>query len=183
MAISTMITQTKTSQFLKDVLIVLGTSILFGLFASISIPLPFTPVPISFTVQLILFFSVILGRRGAYATFTYLGLGAMGLPMFANGAGGIIHLFGPTGGYLVGFAIASYVIAILTEQLKERSPSKIFGIMLFGNALVYVFGLPHLALYVGFDKALAFGLYPFIGPGFLKLLLAHRGLKALKYFD
>lgn len=183
MALSATIARPKTNRFFKDALIVLGASLLFALSGSISIPLPFNPVPISFTVHLILFSAVFLGMRGAYAALTYLALGALGFPVFANGAGGIIHLFGPTGGYLIGYAIAAFVIAILTERLKVKTPSKVFLIMLLGNVVVYVFGLPHLALFVGADKVLAFGLYPFIGTGAVKLILAHRGLSALKYFD
>lgn len=173
----------KDQSLFKNIFIVLAASILFGLAASISIPLPFTPVPISFTAQLILLFSVLLGKRGAYATFAYLAQGAMGLPVFANGGCGITYLLGPTGGYLIGFAVASYVVALFSERLKERSPTKVFGLMLLGNALIYVFGLPYLALTVGPTNALNFGLYPFIATDIIKLMLAHRALKALKFFN
>ncbi|MBS0630041.1 MAG: biotin transporter BioY [Verrucomicrobia bacterium] len=173
----------KDQSFLRNLFIVLATSAVFGLVASISIPLPFTPVPISFTAQLILLFSVLLGKRGAYATFAYLAQGAIGLPVFANGASGIGCFLGPTGGYLIGFAVASYVVAVFSERMREKSASKTFGLMLVGNVLFYVFGLPHLALVVGAEKALMFGLFPFIATDILKLILAQKALKALKFFE
>lgn len=174
--------QTKPQNLLREILIILATSIVFGLCGSISIPLPFTPVPIVFSLQAIILFSVLLGRKGAYATVAYLSQGALGLPVFAGGAGGIAYFFGPTGGYLIGFAILSYVIGVFSERMQEKSPSKVFVLMLFGNALVYVFGLPQLALFVGFKNALSLGLYPFLAADMLKLILAHRILKALKFF-
>lgn len=173
----------KDQSFLRNFLIVLATSVLFGLAASISIPLPFTPVPISFTAQLILLFSVLLGKRGSYATLAYLAQGAMGLPVFANGASGIGCFLGPTGGYLIGFAVASFVVGSFSDRMREKSGSKIFGLMLAGNALFYVFGLPHLALIVGSQNALKFGLYPFIATDILKLILAQRALKAVKFYN
>jgi len=173
-------TLVKDQSFLRNLFIVLATSVLFSLSAWISIPLPFTPVPISFTAQIILLFSLLLGKRGAYATVAYLAQGAMGLPVFANGAGGIGYFFGPTGGYLIGFAIASFVVGLFSERMKEKSPSKVFGLMLAGNALIYAFGLPHLALLVGYKNAFRLGLYPFVATDILKLFLAQKALKVAK---
>ncbi len=175
--------QTKTQNITKDFLIVFGASILLALSAWISIRLPFTPVPICFTAQLVLLFSVLLGKRGTYATLLYLGQGLAGLPVFANGGSGLAYILGPTGGYLIGFAIASYVVATIIEKMERKSPSKTFLIMVFGNMLMYVFGIPHLALLVGGSNALKFGLYPFIGPDIFKLMIAHRALKKLNFFQ
>ncbi|NGX37182.1 MAG: Biotin transporter BioY [Chlamydiae bacterium] len=166
----------------RDFLIVVGASILLALSAWISVRIPFTPVPISFTAPLILMLSVLLGKRGAYATALYFLEGALGLPVFANGGCGFAYLLGPTGGYLVGFVIASYVVGCLSEQMQEKTPTKIFGIMLFGNALFYVFGVTHLALLVGYANAIKFGLIPFVGLDLFKLFLANRALKTLRFF-
>ena len=175
--------QTKTQTLQKDFLLVIGASILLALSAWISIRLPFTPVPISFTAQLVLLFSVLLGKRGAYATFVYLGQGLMGLPVFSNGGSGLAYMLGPTGGYLVGFAIAAFVVGSVVDKMNEKSPTKVFLLMIFGNCLMYVFGLPHLALVIGSSNALKFGLYPFIGGDILKLMIAHRFLKKMNFFS
>ncbi|NGX26416.1 MAG: Biotin transporter BioY [Chlamydiae bacterium] len=173
---------TLTQNRFKDLFIVLGASILLALSAWISIRLPFTPVPISFTAQLVLALSVLLGKRGAYATALYVAQGAAGLPVFANGGCGIAYMMGPTGGYLIGFLIAAYAVGALVEKVHEKTPTKIFSLMIFGNALIYVFGLPHLALLVGSTNALKFGLYPFIAGDLLKLMLVQQSLKVLKFF-
>ena len=166
----------------RDFLIVVGASILLTRSAQFSIRLPFTPVPISFTVPLVLMVCVLFGKRGAYATALYVLEGALGLPVFANGGCGFAYLLGPTGGYLMGWVITSYVVACLSEQMQEKTPAKIFGIMLFGNALFYVFGVTHFALLVGYENAIKFGLIPFVGLDLFKLFVANRVLKALKYF-
>lgn len=164
----------KTHTFTRDLAIVLGTSLLFALSAWISIPLPFTPVPISFTCQLILLASVLLGKRGAYATLAYLAQGMMGLPVFAGGVGGAVLFFGPTGGYLVGYAVAAVTLGILSEQIKEKTPLKTFSLMLLGNVLIYFFGVTYLATIVGGQSALKWGLYPFVGLDLLKILILNR---------
>lgn len=172
----------KRYPLLKDALIVFGTSILFSLCALISIPLPFTPIRIVLCAQVIILFSVLLGKKGSMATLTYLAMGAMGLPIFSGGGSGIAHLLGPSGGYLVGWAVASYIIGALSERMQEKTQAKVFGVMLLGNAVIYLFGLPHLALFVGVKKSLALGLYPFIAVDLFKLILVDRALKALKVF-
>jgi len=163
--------------FLRDGFIVLAMSLLLSLCGLISIPLPFTPVPIVFSLQAVIFFSVWLGKRGAYATWAYLAQGALGLPVFAGGACGLAHFFGPRGGYLIGFAILSYIIATFSERMREKTPSKVFSLMLLGNGIAYLFGVPQLALFVGFKNALIMGLYPFLASDILKLLLAYFGIK------
>lgn len=158
-------------------MVVLGTSVLFALSSWISIRLPFTPVPISFTCQLILLSSLLLGKRGAYATLAYLGQGAAGLPVFANGGAGIGYLLGPTGGYLIGFLVASFFVATFSEKIKERSCGKLFTLMFLGNLVVYFFGISHLALLIGWRESLFCGFFPFIGPDLIKLMLALKWAK------
>lgn len=164
----------KADRLLRSLLLVLGVSVLFALSAWIAIRLPFTPVPISFTCQLILLASLLLGRRGAYATLAYLAQGAIGLPVFSNGGCGIAYLLGPTGGYLLGWAVAALLVGILSERMAHKTPLNAFALMLAGNALIFLFGLSYLALLVGVDKALAVGLYPFALTDLLKLLAASQ---------
>jgi len=168
------------SQQAKNLVVILGATLLLCLSVLISIPLPFTPVPVVFSCQMILLISAALGKRGFAATLSYLGLGAMGLPVFAGCSGGFLHFFGPTGGYLVGFALASYIVATLSERMVEKTPLKMFGTLALGNSLVFAFGIAHLALFVGFDRSLALGLYPFMGVDLLKLVMTHQALKLFK---
>lgn len=169
--------QTQIQNRFKDLLIVLGASILLTLSAWIAIPLPFTPVPITFTAQLVLFLAVTMGRKGAYATALYIAQGLAGLPVFAKGGATFAHLLGPTGGYIIGFLISACALAYLSERMKNKTPAKLFGLMMLGTAIIYSFGLPHLALFVGAGNAIKLGFAPFLPGGLIKQAIAYRGLK------
>jgi biotin transport system substrate-specific component len=175
-------THQKEHSSLNTAFVVLVSSWLLALSAQIAIPLGFTLVPMYFTVQLILFLSVFLGKKGAYATWAYLAQGALGLPFFTHAGSGIAHFFGPTGGYLIGFALAAYLVAHFSEKMEKR-PSSIFALLLVGNALIWGCGTAHLSLMLGWKNALMLGLYPFIAGDLFKLLLTMKGLKTLKFFQ
>lgn len=171
-----------TDTRLKDVFMILGVSLLIGLVAWIKVPLPFTPVPVAFSPQAVILFSLLLGRKAVYAAMTYLVLGAIGLPLFAGGGSGLAYLFGPTGGYLVGYLVTAFVVGHLCEKIENRTPAKIFALMLVGNALVFAFGLPHLALFVGGENAIRLGLLPFIAGDVAKLIGINYLLKKIRYY-
>jgi biotin transport system substrate-specific component len=158
-------------------LLVLGGSVLIGLMAQVAIPLPFTPVPITGQTFAVLLVGALLGsRRGALSAGLYLAEGALGLPVFAGGSGGLARLFGPTGGYLLGFVVAAGVVGWLCESgWDRRLPTAILA-MLIGNGLIYLFGLPWLARFVGPERALAAGLWPFLAGDLIKIALAALAL-------
>jgi biotin transport system substrate-specific component len=141
--------------------------------AQFAIRLPFTPVPISGQTFAVLLCGAALGsRRGAAAQLLYLALGCVGLPVYAAGAAGLPH--GPSGGYLFGFIAAAYVVGKLVECGWDRRLRTAALAMLAGNCVLYLFGLPWLALFVGgpLSKVLALGLLPFIPGDLIKLGLA-----------
>ena len=140
-------------------------SFVIALCAQISVPLPFTPVPLTGTTLAVLYAGALLGaRRGALAAALYLLEGGVGLPFFAGGAGGALHFAGPTGGYLIGFVPAASVTGWLSEKGWGASPIKAFGMMLLGSSVIFVFGLAGLARFAPQGKLLAMGLLPFL-PG------------------
>lgn len=178
----------------RDALLVLGGTALIVIGARISFYLPFDPfVPVTAQTFSVLLVGAALGmRRGAVTAGLYLLLGAVGLPVFAwdadahayaSGIGTIAKLgpgglvLGYTGGYLIGFVLASAVVGRLAELGWDRKIGGAIVAMLLGNGLVYVIGLPWLALAANLSPgdALLFGLYPFI-PGDLLKLLAAAGL-------
>lgn len=169
---------------LKECCIVLGASIIISLCAPISIPLPFTPVPIALAAQVILLLSVLLGsQRATLAVIAYLAQGAMGLPVFAaGGVQGMLRFVGPTGGYLLGYILAAFVTGLICEKMKERSEGKVFAAMIAGNCIIFLCGLAHLSHFVPMGSLLFLGLFPFIGGEIVKLILAQRALKALRFF-
>jgi biotin transport system substrate-specific component len=145
----------------RDLTLVLLASFVICLSGHISIPLWFTPVPIATQNSTVLLVAALLGsRRGAAAIFAFLAQGAVGLPVFSNGAAGFGHLIGSTGGYLIGYLIAGFVVGYIAE--KRSTIASAVGALAAGNAIVYVCGASYLAAFVGLNKAFALGIAPFI---------------------
>ena len=153
-----------------------------GMAAQLRIYLPFTPVPITAQVFAVLLSGVVLGSRyGMTSQAIYVGLGCLGLPWFANFRGGIEVLTGITGGYLIGFIIAAWIIGWLTESLVgARRLWYLTSLMLFGVVIIYTFGAFQLTLVLNlsFKDALIKGVLPFI-PGDIIKSLAVAGLSTL----
>jgi biotin transport system substrate-specific component len=159
--------------WLYDLLLILGGSLLIGLSAQVVIPLPFSPVPLTGQTFAVLLIGALLGsRRGAICLLTYLAEGLTGFPVFVGRASGFSHLLGATGGYLVGFVVAAFVVGWLAERGWDRRFTTSFLAMAIGNAVIYTFGITWLALFVGAGQVLALGLYPFLIGDALKITLA-----------
>jgi len=157
---------------IHEVFLVLGGSLFVALSSRIVLVLPFTPVPVTGQTLAVLAIGATLGaRRGALSLLAYLLEGAMGLPVFAGGAAGIARLVGPTGGYLWGFVAAAYVVGSLVERGWGRRLPTALASLSIGNASLYLFGLSWLARFVGVDKALPLGLYPFVAGDLVKMVL------------
>lgn len=145
----------------RDFILVILASFVICLSGYISIPLWFTPVPIATQNSTVLLMGALLGaRRGAAATFACLAQGALGLPVFSNGASGFHHFFGPTGGYLIGYLIAAFVVGYIAE--RRRTIASAVGAMAAGNLIVYLCGASYLATFIGISKAFMLGIAPFI---------------------
>ncbi len=161
----------KPADLARDAAIVILASLVIGLFAKVSIPLPFTPVPIGTQNSVILLMAAFLGaRRAAAATFAFLAQGAAGFPVFAGGVGGIVKFFGPTGGYLIGYLAAAFLVGYIIEKCKEKTVSKTFFALAAGHAAIYLFGAAYLATFIGFSKALLLGVAPFVVGDLLKIV-------------
>tara|TARA_B100000123_G_C25737722_1_gene432324 strand:+ start:2219 stop:2809 length:591 start_codon:yes stop_codon:yes gene_type:complete len=157
----------------NDFVYVLLTSIIGSFLLAISskVQIPLTPVPVTLQTLVLLVMSMFLGWRGALgATSLYLFQGSIGLPVFAHG-GGFIILFGPTGGYLFGFLIASLVVGYLAEKGWDKSVVLTFTSMTIGTLIIYLFGVIWLSYLKDLNTALVFGLLPFITPDILKICL------------
>lgn len=153
--------------------LIVGGSLFVALLAQVTIPLPFTPVPITGQTYAVLLVGAALGsRRGALSMALYLLQGGIGLPFFAGGAAGWSRLLGPSGGYLLSFVLVAFVVGWLAERGWDRRFSTCLLAMLVGEAIIYGIGLPRLATFVGTEKAAALGLLPFIPGDIIKLLLA-----------
>ena len=135
-------TSTK-SGLLFDAAVVLVGSAFIALMAQVSVPLPFSPVPITGQTLAVLLVGALLGTaRGAMTAALYLGWGIVGLPVFAGGTFGLARLAGPTGGYLVGFIAAAAVVGHLAQRGWDRRPRTCALALAIGNLVIYLFGLP-----------------------------------------
>ena len=152
-----------------------------GIMAQIIIPLPWTPVPITAQTFAVLCSGLFLGRKyGCLSQILYVILGIAFIPWFGGMTGGIETLLGSTGGFLIGFIIASYFIGLITEKYADaRNFTKMaitIGVANF--ALIYIPGLLGLALWfnvtqgtaIGIVDLLMMGLVPFIAGDIVKIL-------------
>jgi len=159
--------------------LILAASAFIALMAHVRIPLPFTPVPVTGQTLAVLLVGAALGsRRGAAAVLAYLAEGALGLPVFASGAG-LAYLFGPTGGYLVGFVAAAWVVGKMAERGHDRSFASAWLGFLLGEVVLYALGLAWLSRFVGLRQAVALGLAPFLLVDALKAVAAGLLLPAV----
>ncbi len=167
-----------TSAWLCDLVLILAGSLLVALFAQIEIPLQ--PVPITGQTFAVLLVGAALGsKRGAASLALYLTEGTLGLPFFAGAASGLSRLTGATGGYLIGFVMAAFVIGRLAERGLERSVRTSLIPFLAGTVVIYLFGVAWLAVVLGsVSQAIAAGLLPFLVGDTIKLLAAALALPA-----
>ena len=136
--------------------------------------IPVGPVPIALQNLFVFLAGLLLGARwGVWSVAIYLLTGAMGLPIFAGGTGGIAKFAGPTGGDLIGYLPAVFVIGVLTEKLPKKPVFTILALAA-GALIVYACGVPWLKAVTGmaWPKALSAGLYPFLPGDALKIVAA-----------
>jgi biotin transport system substrate-specific component len=148
-------------------------ALLVAVAAQVVVPVPFTPVPMTLQPLAVLVVGALLGAAaGASALVLYIALGALGFPVFAAGGSGVLHLIGPTGGYLLAFPVAAGV----TGAMVLAAPSSVFRVLFacaIGMVIIHVGGVAQLAL-LGGDPATAFriGFVPFLTGDLVKVGLA-----------
>jgi len=154
-----------------DIALIIGGSLVIALSARVAIG---WPVPVTGQTFAVLMIAALLGsRRGCFAVLAYITEGAAGLPVFAHGRAGFAVLLEPTGGYLVGFIAAACIVGLLAEKGWDRRIRTTVLAMVFGNIVIYAFGLLWLCCLMGVNRTvLTAGLYPFILGDLLKIALA-----------
>lgn len=182
-------TSNLTQRIARDVVLIVGFSLLVALFARFSVRLGFTPVPITGQTLAVLLTGAVLGSwRGAAALTLYLIEGSSGLDVFAgkkylwdvtagnyifgitSGGSGLVWNLA-SGGYIIGFIPAAFLVGFLCEHGWDRRVWIMLA-MLAGNIILYVPGLIQLSFFVPHGKVFEFGLYPFILGDLIKLYIA-----------
>lgn len=155
------------------VLIALMTAVTCVL-GPLSIPLPFSPVPISLTNFAIFLAIFVLGMKSGTISFIiYLLLGAVGVPVFSSFRGGFQVLAGPTGGYLIGFIFLALIMGFALDHFDRKLVPTIIG-MIIGMAVCYAFGTVWLAklLSLSFKEGLMMGVIPYLPGDATKIIIA-----------
>ena len=151
------------------------STVLFGsiiLIISAKIKVDLYPVPMTFQPLAVLMIGMLFGRNLAIATIgLYILQGIAGFPVFAYG-GGLLYLFGPTGGFIVGFFIAGLVLGELADRGWGRNILSSIFCMMLGMFIIYFFGILQLSAIKGFAFAIIKGFYPFLVGDLYKLLVA-----------
>jgi biotin transport system substrate-specific component len=156
----------------RSVALVVGGAGLVGLAAQASVPLPFTPVPLSLSTLAVLLVGAALGsRRGAASMALYVLAGVAGVPWFsAHHTGWAFSSFG----YVVGYVLAAWIVGRLAERGADRHVLRTAGVMVLGNLAIYAVGVPGLMLAAGLPlgRALLLGVVPFLLGDALKIVVA-----------
>ena len=146
------------------------------LILSAKIQIPFWPVPMTMQTLVVLQIGALLGARaGAAAVALYLFEGGLGFPIFAGTPErgiGVPYMYGPTGGYLIGFLVAALVVGLVADRGWMKSLLGSTLMMIAGHAIILVLGVAWLARISGFDAAIATGLTPFWAATVLKTAMA-----------
>lgn len=162
----------------RSVLQIFAASLFLALCSQVSIPLYFSPVPLSGQTFGVMFIGATLGsRKGLYSVLAYLAEGVLGLPVFAGGCSGIAVLLGSCGGYFLGFLLQVYLVGWFTERLTSFQIIKTLPMLLLCCLLQLSLGVIWLSLFVTFEGALIMGFYPFIIGEILKSVVIALYLK------
>ncbi len=164
---------------------VLFASMIMALSAQVAITLPMSPIPVTMQTGALFLISAWLGPKKALLSIgAYLSEGALGLPVFAQGMGGLSVLIGMRAGYLLGFAVAAYAVGLLLQ--KSRGFFSTILSLAFGSACIYLCGFAWLSIWMGPSQAFFVGIMPFLWGDLLKIVAASslvHGARRLFCFD
>jgi biotin transport system substrate-specific component len=168
----------RATTYSKALLVTGGTLFIAGL-AQIALPIPGSPVPVTGQTLGVLLIGAGYGSQmGAFTLVSYLGIGVMGAPVFANGQHGLAKLTGPTGGYLIGMLFASLLVGALAGRKWDQRLRTALPTMLLGDAVIFFFGLFWLHAYThqSWSWTVAAGFTPFLLGEALKIAIACTSL-------
>ncbi len=170
---------TRSMEYAKQAAVVISASLFVALCARVTVPLPFTPVPLTMQNFGVLAVGLLLGsRRGFAALSLYLIEGAFGMPVFSPSilGGGIAQLLGPTGGFLMAYPLVAFVAGWIYEQSSKEGSRRFAWAALSSVAaelVLFTGGLSWLAVLThSVSLALRYGLYWFVFAEVIKVLMA-----------
>jgi biotin transport system substrate-specific component len=166
--------QARVPEVARQVALVVGASLFVALCARVTIPLPFTPIPLTVQNFGVLLVGLLLGSRRGFAVLAlYLAEGAIGMPVFnPTGPGGIAQLLGPTGGFLLAYPLVAWVAGYVMEHGRKSFARAALGGLL-GEVVLFIVGLSWLAVLThSIAQAIRWGLYWFLFAEVIKVMMA-----------
>jgi len=160
---------------LRDAAAIGGAALLTAVLAQVAIPVAGSPVPITGQTLAVVVTAAALGpARGVSAQLLYLALGLVGLPFYSEATHGVEVVVGATGGYLLAFPLAAYVIGTAARHGQDRQVRRAVPLFLAGQLLIFAVGVPWLAVVADLSatQALHAGFFPFLVGGLVKAVLA-----------
>ena len=168
------------STYIKNIILILFATLLLAVSSKVQVP--FWPVPMTMQTFVVFLVGMSYGWRLSFLTlFAYIVEGALGLPVFATGAG-LAYLIGPTAGYIYGMLLAAIVIGFLSEKGFSNTYFMSLVSLLIGSVIIFTLGVVYLGSIIGYDKAINFGLLPFIPSELFKIALAVALIPSLSKF-
>lgn len=167
------ISRTRQERIRETVKIALMAAII-SVLGPLSVPLPFTPVPVSFAILAVYLTTYLLGAKtGTLSVIIYILIGLAGLPVFSGFTGGAAKLVGPTGGYIIGFIFIALIGGFFADKFGGKFVMSLVG-MVLGTAVCYLFGSLWLAYQMGLTlkQALIGGVVPYIAFDCVKMVFA-----------
>ena len=158
------------NSYIKNFLLIIFGTLLLAVSSKIQVP--FWPVPMTMQTFIVFIIAMAYGWKLSLLTLiAYLIEGAAGIPVFAKG-GGLLYLTGPTAGYLYGMTIAAGIMGYFADLGYGKTITKCIIPLLIGTIIIFVLGVGYLSSIIGFEKAFAAGLLPFIPSELFKIALA-----------
>ncbi len=176
--ISRFLVSEKGNRLLRQIVFVLSGAAVLSLLAQVHIQLPFTPVPITGQTFGVALITLTWGSLAPWTVATYLTVGFLGAPIFANGMSGMA--MGPTAGYLFGMMLASILVGNLVDRGAVKGFKSALSMAYLCSICTFAVGLPVLAQFVGYKNVLAFGFYPFLLGDLAKNLLVATLVSRIK---
>ncbi|GAB4226902.1 MAG: biotin transporter BioY [Chlamydiales bacterium] len=153
-------------------------SLFLALMSQLAVYLPYSPIPITMqTLALFLMAGTMGSRHATNSVVVYLFEGTCGLPVFAGAAANPLWMMSPKAGFLIGFVFAVWIIGKLLEKQSEWKLLTLLSVLVFGQLAIYAIGAVWLSLFIGFSKAVLFGVLPFLTGAALKIGAAAAILK------
>lgn len=166
--------RSRTAEIAWQAALIVSASVFVAVAAHIFVPIPGTPVPLTVQNLAVLLVGLTLGsRRGFAALLLYLAEGAVGLPVFSPvGAPGLMHLMGPTGGYLIAYPLVAALTGYIFEHGKQSFGRAVLAAVA-GEVVLFAMGISWLYVMTGsLALAISYGLYWFVFAEVIKVMLA-----------